>query len=356
MGNLVTTDKTLVTESDYRNVNLDSSSSLKDFSMDRRKYFRKYVQNEIVTEKYNAAVFAGNIVELLLWEPHLFDDKYYMSAAVNQPTGLMLLFVESLYKHAKEATDKEGTVNRTFLEMSTDAYEDSGYKLKYEAVVKKFSESDAVIYFEEICNIRSRNLTVVNAKDVTNAEKVVEGLQNCHFTAKIVNQQSNNRYEVLDQLKIKGYRVDGHTFKSMIDRVIIDHDTMEINIYDLKCTWSVEGFYREYYLHRRSYIQAYLYWKACQHLVSITPELAGYKINNPQFIVCDSINYFSPLIYTLDESDMYDAYNGFEYKGRDYPGVKKIIKDLDWALVNDMWNVSKSNFLAEGVINIKNEA
>ena len=34
------------TEANYRAVMLDSSSSLKDFSLDRKKYHRKYVLNE----------------------------------------------------------------------------------------------------------------------------------------------------------------------------------------------------------------------------------------------------------------------------------------------------------------------
>ena len=41
------------TEANYRAVMLDSSSSLKDFSLDRKKYHRKYVLNEPINEKEN---------------------------------------------------------------------------------------------------------------------------------------------------------------------------------------------------------------------------------------------------------------------------------------------------------------
>ena len=343
------------TEAHYRTIKLDSSSSVKDFSIDRRKYYRKYIQDEKVTEKYNAAVFAGNLVELLLWEPDLFDDKYYMSACVTQPTGLMLAFVEALYWHTKEACDEDGTVNRTFEELSKDAYEDAGYKLKYESIIKKFSESDAVVYFEEICTVRENNLTVVNTDDVTNAEKVVEELKTNPITSRIVTQSNSDRYRVLHQLQVQGYRLDGHTFKSMMDLVTIDHQEQTIQVDDLKCTWSVEKFYTEYYLYRRSYIQAYLYYKACIHFRDTNPELAGYEVLYPRFIVCDSINYYSPLIYTLDQNDMEDAYNGFEYKGKNYPGVKEIISNLDWALANDIWNITRKGYEAGGIINIKHE-
>jgi hypothetical protein len=51
--------------------------------------------------------------------------------------------------------------------------------------------------------------------------------------------------------------------------------------------------------------------------------------------------------------DILDAYEGFENKGRKYPGVKQIIADLKWATENDKWNISRNNYLKDGVINLK---
>jgi hypothetical protein len=76
-------------------------------------------------------------------------------------------------------------------------------------------------------------------------------------------------------------------------------------------------------------------------------------VENLKFIVCDSTNYFNPLIYTLSDSDIMDAYSGFEHKGRKYPGVKELIADLLWAQENDVWNISRKNHLSNGVVNIK---
>ncbi len=85
------------TEELYRAVMLDSSSSLKDFSMDRKKYHRKYILNEDIQEKDSVAANLGRLVETMLWEPHLFDEKFFMSSVAYIPTGLMLEFVERLY-------------------------------------------------------------------------------------------------------------------------------------------------------------------------------------------------------------------------------------------------------------------
>jgi len=143
-------------------------------------------------------------------------------------------------------------------------------------------------------------------------------------------------------------------FKSMIDLVIIDHEEKTITPWDLKCVWNVEGFYEDYYLYRRAYIQAYLYYMACIYFTLMNSEkYTGYEVLPTKFIVCDSINYYNPLIYTLSMGDMTDAVKGFEYKGRKYPGIYSIIEDLKFALDQNIWNISRENFLSKGIVNIK---
>ena len=343
------------TEANYRAKTIDSSSSLKDFSIDRKKYFKKYILGENVEEKENHAANMGRVVETLLLEPEEFDNRFYLSSCMNPPTAMMLDFVEALYKHTKEATDEFGNVKRSFEDISRDAYVDSGYKIKYEAVMAKFIGTDAEIYYNEIRTVRSKNLTVVTTQDVTNAEKIVEELKNNAVTSNIINLVNSPRYTVLNQLQIEGYTIDGLRLKSMLDKVIIDHQERKITPIDLKCTWSVENFYEDYYLYRRAYIQAFLYYRAILTLTmgDNQSELYGYHVENLQFLVCDSTNYMNPLIFTLSEDDMKECYHGFEHKGRTYPGVKEIISDLNWAIENNIWNISRKNYENNGLINIK---
>jgi len=266
----------------------------------------------------------------------------------------MLEFVEALYRITAAATDGFGVVDRDFGEILEEAYNESGFKIAKEAVLKKFIGSNAEIYYREIREVRAKKLTVITTQDVTNAERIVEALQNNEFTKDIMTMETNERYTVINQLKIDDYIVDGHSFKSMLDKVIIDNNTKTVFIYDLKCVWAVEGFYTEYYLYRRAYIQAYLYYKAVSYLANqITSPFYGYTVNYPQFIVCDSINYNDPLIYTLSEEDMVEAYAGFEHNDRKYPGVKELIEGLKWAIDNDKWTISKKNYEAKGFVNIK---
>ena len=341
------------TEANYRAVNLDSSSSLKDFSLDRRKYYKKYIQNEYVEDKDTQAALMGRVVETQLMEPELFDTRFYMSACVSAPTGNMLKFVEALYDRTKEATNNDGEVTRSFEDISRSAYVDAGYKIPFDRVINSFVGSDNEIYYNEIRKVRGNDMSVVTTQDVSNADRIIEELKTNPITKDIVNMVSNVRYTVKNQIQIEAYEVGGHLFKSMMDKMIVDHQEKTIQVYDLKCVWAVENFYEEYYLYRRAYIQALLYYRAALSLTKDTnSEVYKYNVLPPKFIVCDSTNYYGPLIYTLTEQDLIDAMTGFEFKGRTYPGVKELIEDLKWALKNNVWNISRQNYLTNGIVKL----
>ena len=339
------------TEAQYRAIYLDSSSSLKDFSMDRKKYHKKYILNQVVEDEESKAATTGRLVETLLMEPHLFDEKFHISTCMSTPTAMMLDFVEALYKYTVEATAEDGTVTRSFEDMCKDAYADAGFKITLDAVLKKFIGSEAEIYYKEIREVRSKNLTVVTTKEIENAEKVVIELRTNPTTAEIVNLVNDSQYSVFNQLQVEGYEVFGHMFKSMMDKVIVDHKAKTVQVYDLKCTWSVENFYSEYYLYRRAYIQGYLYWIAASSWAS-EMGYGDYEILLPKFIVCDSTNYANPLVYSMTNESMAKAIAGFEYKGREYPGVEQLIGDLKWTLENDIWNISRENHINNGIVNL----
>jgi hypothetical protein len=339
------------TEAQYRAIYLDSSSSLKDFSMDRKKYHKKYILNETVEDEDSKAATMGRMVETLLMEPHLFDERFHLSTCMSTPTGLMLEFVEALYKHTVAATAEDGTITRSFEDMCKDAYVDSGFKIKFDAVLGKFIGSEAEIYYKEIREVRAKHLTVVTTQDVTNVEKIVTELKTNPVTAEIVNLVSDKQYSVHNQLQVEGYNVYGHVFKSMMDIVHVDHKAKTVQVYDLKCTWSVENFYNEYYLYRRAYIQGYLYKQAAAFWAS-EMGYGDYKILYPKFIVCDSTNYSNPLIYEMTIDSWIAAVNGFEHKGKEYPGVAKLIEDLKWALDNDKWNISRENHINNGIVKL----
>lgn len=342
---------TKTSEKEYRAIEIDSSSSLKEFSKDRKKYYRKYILREKVEEDENQAVLMGKLVETKLMEPELFDEKFYPSICQSAPTGLMLAFVESLYRNTV-ASIKDGVQQKSMEELTKAAYEESGFKIKYEAVMGKFCGSEAETYFDEIMLVRTKGLTVITIQDITNCERIIEQLQNDPFVGPIVNQGRTHEIDVETQTQITGAEINDLLVKGMTDKIIVNHTNKTIQVYDLKCTWAVENFVKDYYLYRRAYIQGYVYNKLMYHHYADLLS-KGYTVLPPAFIVCDSTGYFAPLIYTMSQEDLQDAYNGFTHKDVYYPGVYEIIEDLKWAKDNDVWNISKENYVNCGIVKIK---
>lgn len=343
----------MMTEKEYRSIKKNSSSSLKDFSVDRRKYYRKYILGEKIEEKENKASSMGKLVETLLMEEDRFDELFFMSSLEKVPGGMLGDFIFDLSLRTAKASEL-GT-EPDFSELVEEAYKASNFKISLNAILKKLEDPNNELYYMECLKVNAKDMTMVTAQEINNAEKIVEELRNNFVTSTICTLETiPEKYTVINQMKIDDYIIDGMRLKSMLDKVIIDHRKKEVDIFDLKCTWSVEKFYKEYYLYRRSYIQGYLYYRAVQYLASLPDsEFYGYKVNPPAFIVCDSINYYKPLIYKMDESDLKDAYEGFTYKNTPYPGVKQIIEELQWAILEDEWQISKTNFEKGGILNIK---
>ena len=108
-------NKIIKNEQDYRNTPVDSASSLKIFSLDRRKYYKIFIEKvKEDDEDTNKAMIIGSLVDCLLLSSSDFDFKFHMSACASTPTGLMEKFVEALYKYTRNATNEEGIVMREF--------------------------------------------------------------------------------------------------------------------------------------------------------------------------------------------------------------------------------------------------
>lgn len=347
-----------MTEKEYRAVNRDSSSSLADFAKDRRKYYRKYVLGEKVAEKPNKASDMGRLVETLLMEEDRFDELFFMSSVVKPPGGMTGDFIYHLAKEVSDYAMKEGISDHelsedTFEGLARKAYKTTGFKIKFETVLSKLFEPENEIFYQELLLVMVKGMSMVTVQDIDNADRIVNNLRENHFVGPLMTLESDSTFEVINQLKIIDYEIDGLELKSMLDKIIINNVTKTIHIIDLKCTWNVEKFYKEYYLFRKAYIQGYLYYTAVLSLTkSKSSPYYGYTVETPEFIVCDSINYYDPLRYKMSEDDLKKAYKGFEEKNTYYPGVKEIISNIKWARENDKWGISRENHFNRGIVKL----
>lgn len=331
--------KVVRTEKEYRKLDRLSASDLRLFAKDRKKFFKTVVMKEedYEEEEYSKSLLVGDLVHTLLLEPQNFDTKYLMSICTAPPTGLMLAFVEALYKYTKLNT-VDGEVVKDFKYLAEEAYRESGFKITLDAVLKKFAGSNAEDYYNEIRQARSLGKVVVCVDDLSIAEKIVSNLESHPFTGSIFKEDEHS----LTEVKIEDYDIDGVEMKSMIDKLEEDGSAKIVQPYDLKVVWDNQNFYREYYLKRRADIQGYVYWKA------VKSRYPDYEVNPPIFIVADSSNFYAPLKYRMTEKDLKYAKEGFVENGRYYKGVSQILAEITWAQENNIWTYSQEEADNEG--------
>lgn len=341
-----------ITERVYRALEALSQTTIRDFYEDRKKFYKKYIAKEYVEEDMSQAIKMGHLVHCLWLTPQEFEEKFFMSICTEAPSGLMLKFARALAKATLAATDEEGIVRKDFVQLAEEAYPQSGFKWDLHRVLQNFQGSEAENYYQELRASMVTKQIVITAQDLENAGRIVTALKTGEFTYPILAMERDPDVEVFDELPITGFVVEGRPFKSLIDRLEVNHRDKYLQPLDAKIVWTVENFYPEYYLKRWGYIQAATYDMACVHLRN--EEYQGYEVRPIKFLACDSINYYSPLMYSLTPEDIIDALQGFKHRGREYKGLIPLVKELNWHMDNNVWNMSMDNYLNGGVIAIGN--
>lgn len=328
---------------EYFELELISASDLRLFNIDRKKFHKEKILKEPRIEEYNRAIIIGSLTHLMVFEPHEFDNRYMMSICQEPPTGLVLAFTEALYRHSCANMREDGAINAEFKDLVQLAYQESGFKITLEAALKKFKETGQE-YYDQLLQAKQKNLSVVCIDDVNIASKITETLKSDRFVGHYFN---NIDY---CELKVDGFEVDGLEMKSMIDKIIPNHEEKTLQPIDLKVVYDNQQFFREYFLKKQAYIQAYIYDQAVKsRKIDLGFDYSEYKILPIKFICADSGCFFSPLIYSLSEKDLENAYLGFKENGREYLGVKDLIYDMIWAKKSNIWNISKRDWENKGI-------
>ncbi len=334
-----------ISEQDYRNIQMLSSSDLRLFNTDRKKFYKEKILLEPKIEEYNRSLMIGNLVHLFLLRPQDFDNTYLMSTCSNPPTGMVLAFTESLYRHSVANMEEDGSI-RNFTELLKAAYEESGFKITLEAVLKKFKETGEDYYNEQL-EAKRQNLEILCLEDVNIATKIVEIVKGDQFVGEYFNNID------FCELKVEGFDVDGMEMKAMLDKLLIDREHETLQLLDVKVVYDNQDFRYSYYLKRQAYIQAYIYQQAIKSgKLDLGFDYKGWTILSPIFLAVDSGCYYAPVRYDVGLKGLEMAYNGFEENGRKYPGVKSTLEEIKWCQDTGIWNRSKQAYENKGIINL----
>lgn len=356
----------MLTEKEYRKLEIDSYSSIKDFIEDKKKYYRKYVLKERVSEEESASLIFGSLVDCLLFTPAEYEDRYCLSVA-QIPTGQYAELTRKLMNITIASTDENGVVGRELADMLLDAYNAVKFdrdgnivdfkRDSFETVKGKFVNSQYETYYRQLREAHGK--TIIELSTLENAQNVVRELKTNFVTKDIMNTVSTKNITVYDQLPIIGEVITEITkstpypLKGLLDRVIVDHTSKAIFIYDFKTAWDNENEFLFNYFKYRYYIQAAVYFYLTVEWKKKDKRIADYAVHYPAFIVAESSNYKNPLIYMTNQKNFDQGMRGFILKGKYYPGVVKAIKDLIWHKEMGLWNIAKTNYDNNGIIKIE---
>lgn len=302
----------------------------------------------------------GSLVDCLLFTPDEFDDRFVIGD-FDIPTPQMKIFTENLvirvYENSQLPDDRKESFEETFRWAYNDTKYDAhgnevAFKLKsmtVEAVMEKF-EKECRGYYDYLIDVRVGGKMLATQEMYSKARLAVDRLIMSAITGPIISQENDYNIDVYKQLIIL-FEYMGIPFKSMVDLVHVNHSNRTIQPYDLKTTHNAEEFPHSY-IKFNYYIQAGVYHLAI-HAWACQQGLQDYKILPMAFIVTDSYNYMSPLVYITADTNLRESIYGFTIGNRKYRGTDELLEELKWHKENGTWDISYTNYRNKGVVKLK---
>lgn len=351
-----------MTEQEYRALPIDSYSSIKVFIEDRKKYYKKYVLGEVVKEDESNSLRMGSLIDCLLLTPSEFENRY--TIAVSQvPSGQYGKFIDELVKASLSlggSTDNfEDIMRAAYI---TVKYDKNGNVVdfkrdSFEAVKSKFFGTELELYYKE--RMEANGKIVIEQSSLDTACAVINELKSNFVTSEIITASNTDTFKVFKQFPIIG-QIEGSITKSvpfpckcLIDLLHVDHIKKEIKIYDLKTTWDNENEFVTNYFKYKYYLQGAIYFYLVMEWKKKMKGMEDYAVYYPSYIVAESNNYKNPLIYTTNLDNLKQGMKGFHINGRYHTGVVRAVQDIMWHKEIGIWNISKENYINNGILSIK---
>ena len=303
----------------------------------------------------------GGALDCLLTDNEQFPHLYKVVNTA-RPFGLMGKFVMKLPFNLTEDSE---------LELFQEAYEESGYRMKIESVVKKFwNNKDAVEYYESLCCEEDDRLVL--SKDeydtVINMKKLIKA--NPHSEQYFYNDDPD--IELRHQMPIY-FEYMGEDCKGLLDVLVINHREKWILPVDLKSTSKPVEEFPIWYLKYGYYRQAAFYNEAVKQWVIkrdetvrqqniteslvvgkdavVSPMYSDYELRKFTFIVVEAkLSSTTPaVIFESTEADLAAGLLGGSTKyGRTYKGINDLMEAYLWHEKNNLWDMSKELYESKG--------
>lgn len=348
----------------YRECGALNQSLLKTYSKNPKQFYREFVLKEKRKEKDTFSTLLGSLGDFIILkcngEEEQIDEKFDGAFVLYEGTkgsGQGFLLADYIWEYTERDMNEDGSVSTSFLSRFSEAFNRIQVEGKYskktlEWAIEDFSGGPAGEYFES--KMKSVGKKVVDVKMVDKAKSVSEVVMKDENTAYIFKEEKD--VEVINHMAIEWIYTtlfgDEIECKMEADRVHFNHKEKSVQPYDLKFNYDNENF--DYaYLKYGYYIQAAFYKKGLRWWMDENG-MKDYKLLDFKFIVADtSVDCLRPLVYSVSEEDEIKALNGMRVGGREYVGLHQLFEEVNWALKNGIFNISKEAYENKGQMNIK---
>ena len=351
---------TRLTEREYRNIRQRLSySSIKKFDTDRSGFYKEFVLGEIPKEKKSTSLITGDLVHHLLSGGTLEDDGFYTKFHIMssvKPKGQMGDLTEEIYTRSIKTLDENGRQLDSFDTIFQEAFD--RVKFDFEGNEVKFKGKDAskvIGMFDSDCEryyrecLENIGKTFVSVSVLEQAEKIQKKIQEHPYTSSIVNIKPTLDVECFSELPIL-FELEGVEYKSMVDKLVVDHTYKIIKIYDWKTTWEIDKP-QIAYLKYGYYLQAAMYRDAVR-MWAKEHDLQHYIIEPMVFVFCDVSGFQAPVKLQLSDDDVDRACRGFTYRGMHYNGLRSLQDDIQWCLQCGDWGNSQELEKNNGIVKL----
>ena len=307
-------------------------------------------------DTWNDGMAFGSIVDILCFEPELFDKQFYVSSANREPSGTAKKLADWILENVTGL--KIGSLGSVISEeWQNQSWGLSDLLDKAEEAVgssTNFQKYGGLDYLKE--QIESKNKHVVSQELVLKAKAARNTLLTHKFTKKYFTEQDNT-YELKFQVPIlwslKDHGID-ELGKCLLDIVLIDHEEKKVYPIDLKTTSRSALGFESQVLKWSYYLQASYYYYAMKFVAEKDKSYTDYTVQPFKFIVLSQKDINRPYIYNTTEEELVCGKDG-GYINRwdtEVRGWKQLIKDLQWHIKNNKWNYSREVYENNGEVEL----
>jgi hypothetical protein len=316
---------------DYYNIKRVSNSSLSWFEVSP-KYFRMRMDQEIEEEK--EFIFKkGKYVHYYILEPNEFEKDFIFLDIEIPKSSQQKEFCDHVARF-KKGTHEEMLI-RAYKECYVSKEKDETILEKAKSLEKQFKDY--------IKSIKLSTVKVILPKNAMNKLLDIKSKLYDHKLARELLFNDNNslfgndkNLVIFNEFQILWESQDGIECKSMLDRVIIDHENKVVKLIDLKTSADFENFESKLFEYKYDRQLAF-YWKA----LTSTLDIKDYK--KETYII--AVNMKEPTeVKVFDVCENTLNAGNFE--------INWLLLQLKWHFDNEKWDYPKEYYEGNGAIPI----